>query len=66
MHSLLRVKFGQHINQRLCVQLTLARFVLKDNKKKILGIIKWVLFILAEYISNIFVSKGGTFKIACL
>ena len=27
-HSLLRVKFGQHINQQLCVHLTLARFVL--------------------------------------
>ena len=26
--SLLRVKFGQHINQRLCVPFTLARFVL--------------------------------------
>ena len=28
MHSLLWLKFGQHINQRLCVHLTLARFVL--------------------------------------
>ena len=27
-HSLLRVKFGQLINQRLYVHLTLARFVL--------------------------------------
>ena len=28
MHSLLRVKFGQHIDQRLCVHLALSRFVL--------------------------------------
>ena len=27
-NSLLWVKFGQHINQRLCVHLTFARFVL--------------------------------------
>ena len=46
MHILLRVKFGQHINQRLCVHLTLAK---KDIRNYKMG---QVLFILAEYVSK--------------